>query len=193
MKYFARIDKQQVGPLSLNELVKAGVRPSTWVWAKGMSDWQRAEDVPEICRAMRRMLAGFDPETGELASSGKDQKNEADQSSSELTGEQKIYLHTLPEPPENKDYSLPPRNVSIIMAILATIVCFPITGIVAIWFAMKSKSDWKMSQHKDLTPEQSLAWRRKAHDDARIYQMMIGITFFMGFIVAGFTFMRGFT
>ena len=64
MKFFARIDDTQVGPLGLGQLIEAGVRPSTYVWHKGMADWEKAEDVPEICRAMRRALAGLDPETG---------------------------------------------------------------------------------------------------------------------------------
>lgn len=189
MKYFARIDKKQVGPLSLTELVKAGVRPSTWVWAKGMSDWQRAEDVPEICRAMRRVLAGCNPETGESFAEKKETAvNQTNPE--EAVVPQKIYLHNIPEQPDSQDYSLPPRNVSIIYAILLTILCFPFTGIVAIWFAMKSKADWKQSQVEGLPPKDAELWRRKAHDDARIYRMMLGITFFMGIIVAGFTFMR---
>lgn len=66
MKFFAQLSDRQIGPLTISELIEAGVRPSTYVWHKGMSDWAKAEDVPEVCRAMRRALAGFDPETGEL-------------------------------------------------------------------------------------------------------------------------------
>lgn len=64
VKYFARINRRQVGPLTLQQLLQAGVRPTSYVWCKGMPDWQPAAEVPDICRAMRRALAGLDPETG---------------------------------------------------------------------------------------------------------------------------------
>lgn len=198
MKYFARIDRQQVGPLSLTELVKAGVRPSTYVWAKGMADWTRAEDVPEICRAMRRALAGYDPETGDLIprypESGESIKRrpgeEEDADLSRMIAERRIGLHGIPEQPDRRDYSIPPQGVSVVMAVIVTIMCFPVTGIVAIWFAMKSKADWRQSRQQGLSPQEAEDWRRKAHDDARIYRMMIGITFSIGLIVAGFAMMR---
>lgn len=193
MKYFARIDKQQVGPLSLTELVKAGVRPSTWVWCKGMPDWQRANDVPEVCRAMRRVLAGFDPETGEEITTSSDTPlAPGSRNGSANSGEsfQKIFLHSIPEQPDSRDYSLPPPNVSIILAVLLTILCFPFTGLVAIWFAMKTKTDWKNSQLPGNSPKDVEIWQRKAHDDARVYRMMMGITFFVGIMLAGFTMMK---
>lgn len=61
MKIFAMIDGQQVGPLELDEIVEAGVRPDTYVWCKGMADWQRAAEVPDICRYFRLRLAGVLP------------------------------------------------------------------------------------------------------------------------------------
>lgn len=194
MKYFARIDKRQVGPLSLGELLKAGVRPSTYVWAKGMDDWQHAEDVPEICRAMRRALAGYDPETGELLSNQDNKANNpSDNSTADVSPDnvgRRLFLGSLPEPPDTRDYSVPPKGVSIILPILATLCCFPITGLIAIWFAMKSKSDWKMSEQQGVDKAQKEAWQRKAHDDARLYKMMMGITVSLGIMMAGYTFMR---
>ncbi len=36
MKYFAVIDKKQIGPCSIEELVEAGLRPDNYVWCKGI-------------------------------------------------------------------------------------------------------------------------------------------------------------
>lgn len=58
MKIFAMIDGRQVGPMELDDIVAAGVHPDTYVWSKGMSDWQKACDVPDICRYFRLRLAG---------------------------------------------------------------------------------------------------------------------------------------
>lgn len=61
MKYFAMIDGRQVGPMELAEVVEAGVRPDTYVWCKGMPDWNKAAEVPDICRFFRQRLSGTLP------------------------------------------------------------------------------------------------------------------------------------
>ena len=61
MKYFAMIDGHQYGPMDLEDMVKEGVRPDTYVWCKGMPDWALASDVPDICRYFRQRLSGTLP------------------------------------------------------------------------------------------------------------------------------------
>ncbi len=193
MKVYARIDNSQVGPLGLDELLEAGVRPSTYVWHKGMADWERAEDVPDVCRAMRRALAGLDPITGEPvdttpapgSENGRQQEGQEMQTAPGMIG-----FRGLPEPEIKQDFSVKPQGVSIIGAVIATLICFPITGMIALWFAMKCKAHWKMSEDPKATPQQIEFYQRKAHDDARIYRMMIGITFCLGIIMLGFTMSR---
>lgn len=58
MKYYAMIEGRQYGPMNLEDMVREGVRPDTYVWCKGMPDWQPAEDVADICRYFRQRLAG---------------------------------------------------------------------------------------------------------------------------------------
>lgn len=61
MKYFAMIGGHQYGPMELDEMVREGVRPDTYVWCKGMSDWTQASEVPDICRYFRQRLSGTLP------------------------------------------------------------------------------------------------------------------------------------
>ena len=61
MKYFAMIGGRQYGPMELDEMVGEGVRPDTYVWCKGMDDWVKAEEVPDICRYFRQRLSGTLP------------------------------------------------------------------------------------------------------------------------------------
>lgn len=61
MKYFAMIGGQQYGPMELDDMVKEGVRPDTYVWCKGMADWSLASEVPDICRYFRQRLSGTLP------------------------------------------------------------------------------------------------------------------------------------
>lgn len=191
MKYFARIDRKQTGPLSLTELVEAGVRPSTYVWCKGMADWQRAEDVPEICRAMRRVLAGCDPATGRPAGiSDPDAESGMEKVPREVL--ERITFHSLTDSPFERDCSQQPRGVSIVLAVILTILCFAPTGVMAIFFAYKTRADWNQSLSPELSQDEVRFWQRKAHNDARLYRMMIGITICMSMFIIGFALMTAF-
>ncbi|MDE5998156.1 MAG: DUF4339 domain-containing protein [Muribaculaceae bacterium] len=68
MKYFAMIDGLQYGPMELDDMVKEGVRPDTYVWCKGMDDWMPAAEVPDICRYFRQRLSGTLPSQKYLGS-----------------------------------------------------------------------------------------------------------------------------
>lgn len=156
-----------------------------------MADWERAEDVPEVCRAMRRTLAGFDPVTGELIATRQadpEEKNREEILKDEMQARAEGLrgLRGIPESNIEKNYDLKP-SVSVVLAILATVFCFPFTGLVAVWYAMKSRAHWKMSEDRNARPREAADLRRKAHDDARLYRMMLGITLCLGLIMIGYT------
>lgn len=192
MKYFARIDKKNIGPLSLKELVEAGIRPSTYIWHKGLPDWQKAEEDPDICRAIRRYLAGYDPETGLLPTEQPRQEasESPEQQLREAAEQGMLGLHGLPEPPDKSDVTVKPNGVSVISALLVTIFCFPVTGLIALFFAMRCNADWKMSLQQDLTAADKKMYQAKAHSDARVYRMMMGISICIAFIMFGIALFR---
>lgn len=95
MKIFAMIDGKQVGPLMLDDIVEAGVRPDTYVWCKGMADWQPASEVPDICRYFRLRLAGVLPDVR-----SKSAQNQADRFASEQE-EQERLIRQLPPMAQN--------------------------------------------------------------------------------------------
>lgn len=198
VKYFARINRRQVGPLTLQQLLQAGVRPTSYVWCKGMPDWQPAAEVPDICRAMRRALAGLDPETGaernEAVSGLADTASKISHSRQPATRQEMAeYLREAfneAEEASRPDYSHQPQGVSIVMAIMLTICCFPLTGLISIYFAWRCRRNREQSQADGLTTDERDSLRRKSHDDARLYRMMAGITFSMGIIMAGMALSR---
>lgn len=185
--------------MTLSELLNAGIRPTTYVWCKRMTDWQQASEVPDICRAMRRALAGLDPDTGEErrpenaapedVEPTKFNPDRPPENSQELA---EFLREAIRQAEENSrpNFNIPPQGVSIFMAVMATILCFPITGLVAVWYAYKCRSDWNRSQQEGLSTDERDALRRKAHEDARLYRMMIGITFSLGIIMVGMTLSR---
>ncbi len=58
MQYFMAENGRQMGPFEASELVRNGLRPQTLVWCETMSDWERADRVPEL----RPLLARATPQ-----------------------------------------------------------------------------------------------------------------------------------
>jgi GYF domain 2/Domain of unknown function (DUF4190) len=48
VQYYFAVGTEQRGPVSLEELAGYGLRPDTLVWREGLSEWVRAEALPEL-------------------------------------------------------------------------------------------------------------------------------------------------
>lgn len=187
MKYFAIINGEQRGPYELNELREAGVHPSTYVWCKGMADWEKAEDVADICRYYRNRLYDLmHPGSVEAEKRFNLSKETPAQTSDAGTppgftrfdrylAENGEHIPTLDEIDNMQNKDIPPYNI-LPLAIVATILFFPPTGALAIYFGYKAKKDWKAGLHKE------------AHENSRSAKMWTGITFCLGLIFYCFLF-----
>ena len=183
-KYYAMIDGEQKGPFSLEELPAAGVRPSTYIWCKGMSDWQKAEENADVCRLFRNHLYDImhPGDTPVLNSQEELDKYKIQPDSPpdphrsrfdrylQETGNDP--LPTLEEIDAQNDKSTPPVSM-IGYAWLVTIFCFFPTGIVALIYSYKSKKSWKTGDNNS------------AHEFGRRAKMWTGVTFFIGVICYG--------
>lgn len=141
MKYFAIINDTQCGPYTLDQLVEAGVGPDTYVWCKGMSDWQQAREVADICRFFRNRI--FDL-MHPSASPARTVEVEESPSTSETTYSdiiRKIRETELTDEDLPK-YEYPPRTW-FFEAIILTLLCCPVTGIIAIYYGHKAMKLWK--------------------------------------------------
>lgn len=183
--YYAMIDGEQRGPFPLEELAAAGVRPSTYVWCDGMEDWEKAEDVGEVCRVFRNRIHDL-MHPGSVAA---EQRREAPQDFGQgganssptrydryLDSDQ--HIPTLEEMEAQEDHNQEPGNW-IVLAVVAAIFFSPILGGVAIYYAIKSRKAWKKGE-KD-----------QAYDYQRSAKMWIGITFFIGIIMVAFVLFHG--
>lgn len=217
MQYFLMEEGNQLGPMSLGDLVAKDIRPSSYIWHKGLDDWIQASEDPEVCRAMRRAMAGLDPETGKAlpkndsgnllsdprnsgisdtvnpdgVTTSTDQGNPA-KDGSELRGLGRF----LQNKPFDK-YGVPPGlpqddtdldqrpSTSVALALIVAILFFPITGLFAVYFAFRSNALWKMSCQPGMSRDQVKDLRTRAHNDARLYKMMLGITISIGIIMVG--------
>ena len=182
MKYFAIIDGEQKGPFELEELGAAGVRPSTYVWCKGMPDWEKAEDVADICRFYRIRLHDLMHPGSVEAERRNNESTDTNQQSSDndvppafptrfdqYLRDNDMHIPTLEEIDSMKNKDIPPVNM-LPAAIIATILFFTPTGIVAIYYAYKTKKLWREGLHEE------------AHENSRSAKMWTGISFFLGII-----------
>lgn len=60
--YYLDADMRQVGPMSLDDLVAAGVTGDTMVWHEGLEEWAKAGNLPEVVKAMERKARPATPE-----------------------------------------------------------------------------------------------------------------------------------
>ena len=188
MRYFAMIDGRRCGPYTLEQLPDAGVTPQTYVWCKGMDDWQQAADVADICRFYRQRLFG-------LMHPDRWQQPPAQQSPEQPAPDDPRYLsvRTLrPDLDDLGDITSPPTSM-LLISLLLTLFCFPLTGFVAIYFSYRSRQCWEESRRsltkgsKNLyTEKEREKLRTDAHDYARQAKMWAGITFFLGIILYAF-------
>lgn len=186
-KYYAMIDGERKGPFSLDQLPEAGVRPSTYIWCKGMPDWQKAEDNADVCRHFRNHLYDLmhpstPPADTTAAASGELDKYKIQPDAPKgpyptrfdriLQQNGENPLPTLDEIEAQKDKATPPVSM-VGYAWLVTIFFFFPTGIAALVFAYRSR---KASKKGD---------NQLSHEFNRKAKMWTGITFFIGIIFYG--------
>ena len=115
--YYLAINKQRLGPFPEEELLQNGMTPDTLVWSKGMENWTKAGDVPELAKYLSSppQIPEETPIVPEVAPQYAQQDYDAHQN----------------QQPSYQD--VPPRPANHIgKAICSTIFCCPPFGVVAI-------------------------------------------------------------
>ncbi|MDE6537290.1 MAG: GYF domain-containing protein [Muribaculaceae bacterium] len=197
MKYFAMIDGERRGPFTLDELHSAGVMPDTYVWCKGMDDWEKAEDVADICRFYRQRI--FDlmhpsqADRADNSSANTPLENEDEDENSDFPIAFRRYFKgaELPTMNSERNQQLTRQPSSLIpISLILMILCCPLTGCIAFYYALRSRQAWKEAHrsndaHKELYSDaERQALSRKAYEYSRLAKMWCGITFFFGFFIA---------
>lgn len=203
MKYFAMIEGERRGPFDLHELSEAGVRPNTYVWCKGMDDWEKAEDVADICRYYRQRL--FDMMHGGTAEATPEHHEQppappagsADEYSNVPLRFRGMLRDAGADPAgfqdtdtdNDRDLTRPPMP-TIFLSVMMTLMCCPLTGLVAVYYSFRARKAWLESFRDDPggnktlhSDAERLELRRRAHDYERQAKMWIGITFFVFIII----------
>lgn len=136
-EYYIVAGDNRVGPLSMTQLAERGIEPSTLVWTAGMSDWTRADNVPELAPLLANRTR-FDENESAFGAYAQPQQPAAEQYKQPQYG-------TYNPSNQNLGYTNPPVNWKT-LAIVATIVGFlfscigGIVGVFAISNASKAEN-----------------------------------------------------
>lgn len=190
------IDGIRRGPFTLEELHSAGVTPDTYVWCKDMADWEKAEDVADICRFYRQRIFNLmHPSAAPVENQAKDNNEDSEEDPyADFPLLFRRYARQSGADPEIReqepDTTLRPTSL-IPLSVILLVLCCPLTGFIALYYAIISRRAWNEAHRstqdhtKDLyTDSERQALSRKAHEYARLARMWCGITFFLGFFMA---------
>lgn len=189
-KYYVMIDDERHGPYTLEQLMVSGIRPDTYVWCKGMSDWQPAEEVADICRGFRQRLSGLQHPLRSMPQP----VPPTDVQEAPPTDQQSGFLSWRSVEPEfdpaEHDPGEPPPPGILPLAIIVTVFCFPFTGIIAIYHAIRARKAWQEALRSSSREAYKL-YNQAERDDirqemsssVRACKMWTGISFFLGLLV----------
>lgn len=173
MKYFAQIDGKQVGPLTLEDLPASGLRPTTYVWCKGMNDWRQAREVADICRYYRNYITDLQhpkPSTPDNSTTAQLPTADID-NNTPIKFRRFISADDIGAKVDAiEDINNPPKTW-LTLAIIASIFCFFPTGLIAIFMHYQSKRLW-LSGDKE-----------GSHEAARKSKIWTGLTLCIGAIL----------
>lgn len=198
--YYAMLGETQVGPMTLDQLAALGVRPDTYIWCKGMDDWGRADENGDICRFFRQRLSELRHPVARPAEPAVPQEASdiQDDDYSAVPPRFRYYVRKTGGPapeaadhdPADHDPAVPPPAGMLPVALLTSIICFPVTGIVAVYFAVKARKFWAEAKRSDSRSSAPLysdgerdSIRKQMADAVRQCKMWTGITICMGLIL----------
>lgn len=176
MKYYIiNENEEQSGPFELEQLADEGVYPETYVWCKGMSDWQQAADVSEICRYWRNRLYDIMHPTSDTQES-----HDKFQSQQDAININRFTNNIVGQAPLVEDMK-PDTNTkpadTMWISVLVTLFC-SVIGFIAIYYSYQTNKNWNMGNNEI------------AHEMSRRAKMWIGISLFTGFMMIGMIMMK---
>jgi len=130
-KYYAMFGSERRGPMSLDELRRAGITPSTPVWHPGMADWAEASTLPELSAC----FAAPQPPYGQ-------------QPPYQPYNQQPPYQQPAAGYGGNQGYGMPPcPNNYLVWSILVTVLCCLVGGIVALVYSSKVQTLYQQGDY----------------------------------------------
>ena len=133
MQYWLHIDGTQHGPFQMEELVKAGITPDTYVWREGLEDWIMAKELDELA------ILFTEPETAQNDFGNVPLPGTA---TPPAIPSQPLYVVS------SQPFTPPCPPTNLVWGIIVTVLCCQIFGIVAIIYATQVKTKYAMGQYE---------------------------------------------
>jgi len=128
--YYMNARNEQVGPVDGSQLAAYGVNANTMVWAQGMPGWVAAGTVDELAHIFRPVAAAPMPTAAPMAAP-------AAAPMAAAVPQTVTYIQTGPSGYGQQQPMMPKPNSHMTLAVLSTLFCCLITGIIAIVYASK--------------------------------------------------------
>lgn len=164
-RYWINFKGKQMGPLSLEELQAMGVDKTAYVWHSGLDDWVKITKVPELNEMLENMAAGVETATSQVTElpQGDASDDDVPELPPNYYGQPSNAMGSAPQQGGyNHQYAsggnsyaaqaaaetpeCPPTNM--VWAIISTICCCWPLGILAIFFAYKTKKFYKEGNYQ---------------------------------------------
>ncbi len=133
MQYWLHIDGTQHGPFQMEELVKAGITPDTYVWREGLEDWIMAKELDELAILFTEAETAQN-DFGNVPLPGT--------ATPPAIPSQPLYVVS------SQPFTPPCPPTNLVWAIIVTVLCCQIFGIVAIIYATQVKTKYAMGQYE---------------------------------------------
>lgn len=149
MQYWANINGEQYGPVTREELAALGISRDSYVWRPGLDEWVLAVDLEDLADLFPPAIGQTVPDDTEGAGD-----NPSSQDSEQLPPSIPAETPDVPNTTVNIPRGVkseetpaavepcPPTN--LVWAILSTIMCFTIFGVIAIVYAAKVSSRYRI-------------------------------------------------
>ncbi|MDE5574058.1 MAG: CD225/dispanin family protein [Muribaculaceae bacterium] len=124
MKYYIARDKKPVGPLELDELRHYSIGADTLIWTPGNTDWKEARNFPEVMAVVSENVTPPPFSASKLSRTIADTEVYGTCAMSDEYG------------PDGRYQPLRPNNY-LAEAIVLTILCCNILGVISIIYALK--------------------------------------------------------
>lgn len=164
MKVFILIDGVQQGPYTHEQLEQMNLAPDTYVWHKGLPEWQRAAQCQETAYLFAGMeqTPAFEPAEPQAAESVPpvyEQPQAVPQTPAAPSQPEfePISTYHAPESDEPAEEIPPMPQQYIALSIITLVCCCVPLGIIALIYGNKVSTSWKMGDYEDAEKNSKIA------------------------------------
>lgn len=164
MKVFILIDGVQQGPYTHEQLEQMNLAPDTYVWHKGLPEWQRAAQ----CQETAYLFAGMEqesafepaePQPAEAQPPVCEQPQDAPQQTAATAQPEfePISTYHAPEGDEPTEEIPPMPQQYVALSIITLVCCCVPMGIIALIYGNKVSTSWRLGDYEDAEKSSKIA------------------------------------